>query len=259
MALKLKTEFLKQSRDGRSITLRDATGLFSLDNLGGYGVQNPGIESIISYYFIVSRFYGQEDFVLHIDGTNPRLPTPLQIANGKEVVLNTDLLESGDGLGSSFIFVDGILDVNMYVEFPGMNGVTITADTKAIYGGDFTEALKADAVLVNGVIYEIDRGVPLNGSTVLYVTEEFTESATSFTSLYRSNVKVLADAMSRDMHDYACKRLRNTPKSNEWIGVNTAASMRAAAYGFFNKENPDYTEANDLIVSNYKLIRKYSI
>lgn len=261
MALKVKESFISQSRDGRRITVQDSTGLQSTSNPDGYGGSNLTPQSILAYYFQVSKIYSGIDYVLKVDGSEELLPTPLQIAYGNTISLTTDLLSGGSIEGPTDIFWDGVLDMNMYVAFAGLTGVTITENTNYITGGDFTEALKGDAVVVNEVIYEIDKDFEYgtNGNTVLYIIGNFEDTATSFNTLYRANTKALLISMSENLHDYACKKLSRYLESKEWHKVNTAASFRRAAIGFFNKDVPDYAQANSLVSSNYELLKRYVI
>lgn len=262
MALETKIDFIEQDKSGRKVVVKDGTGFESAGRESGYGPGNGLPENILAYYFVVSRIFSRRDYTLKIDGTDPNLPTPTDLAYGQELELNTALFkyEDGDTLVHPMqIFCDGVLDLNMYVEFVGQSGVSIQKDTNFITGSNFSEAVKGDAVLVAGKIYQIDKSSYNNGSTVLYIIGAFEDSASSYNYLYRANVKVLLTAMSENLHSYACKLLSSNVENPDWNKINTAISFRRAALGFFNAGTPDYVEADDLIQCSFKILEKYTI
>ena len=266
MALEIKVSVLSQSRDGRSVTIKDSTGLQSNGRTTGYGPSTITPESILAYHISASKMFGSVDYWLKIDGSEPLLPTPTQIAYGTPLRLTTGLFEEETERGvtePSCIFNDGILDLNMYVETLGLTGLTIEKDTNYIIDSQnrLGPALEADAVIVNGTIYEINKDPEYfdNGNQILYVNGEFSEDATSFNILYRANTKALLTAMSEHYHAYGSVQLRNNTDSPEWVKINTAASFREAAKLLFTAEVPDYYQANELVQSNFKLLKRYAI
>lgn len=259
MALINKISFLSQDKSGREVVIKDTTGLESTGVTTGYGPTNGAVpQDIVAYYFTVSRMFDSIDHVFKLDGSIDTMPNPIDVAYGAPITLTTDLF-SDDKDEFPMIFKDGILDINMYVEFPGYESVEIAKDTNYIVGDDFSDAYKGDAIVVNEVIYQIDKSLDNNGYTVLYIVGEFEEDADSFGILHRANTKALLTSMSENYHDYACKMLKNSIDSPEWNKVNVAASFRRAALGLFRSEVPDYYAANDLIQSNVKLLKRFAI
>lgn len=258
--LDTKLQFINQDKSGRYITIRDATGLESNGVKTGYGPNNKDVSEIKAYYFSVSRIFDGVDDLYKFDGTEEYLPTIAEFATQeRDLMLTTNLFSEDSKKNFPEIFKDGIVDVNMYVEFAGLSGVIIKKGERYVYGGDFTDALNTDVIIVNEVIYDIDHSMNNNGGTVLYIIGEFLDDATSFNTAYRSDLKMLLTAMSRHYHDYACKVLSDSLNSPEWNKVNIASSFRLAAKGLFESDTPDYYAANDLIESNFKLLKKYTL
>lgn len=266
MALENKILFIGQSRKGREITIKDATGLQSNGRLTGYGSGTVTPEQILAYHVVLQKFNSPLKYSVKIDGSEPLLPTPEQIAYGTPLRLTTGLFEEETERGvtePSMLFWDGILDINMYAEFLGLTGLTIEKDTNYLIDDQnrLGPALEADAVIVNGTIYEINKDPEYfdNGNQILYVNGEFSEDATSFNILHRANTKALLTAMSEHYHAYGSVQLRNNTDSPEWVKINTAASFREAAKLLFTAEVPDYYQANELVQSNFKLLKRYAI
>lgn len=262
MALKTKIEFISQSRDGRYITVRDATGTVA-DDPTGYGPSTKSISDIKAHYLVVSRMSSMDDYVLKIDGSDPILPSNEFIALGNPFTLSTDLFKKGT-YGSSKIFFDGVLDVNMYVEFEGMSNIIGAKGDNFIElpSGDirnFQSIYDGDAICINDVIYQIDKNTDNHEYKILFIVGSLEDDATEFDYLYRANTKALLTSMGESLHNYACDRFRDNIESREWAFINTAASFRRAAWGFFTAEVPDYAKADDLAVSGMKLLRKYTI
>lgn len=259
MGLEIKQAFLGQDKSGRSIDIKDATGLESQGVVTGYGSSNGTPESILAYHIVASRMLDSISYYLKIDGTNEYLPKPVNLGYGHTLTLTTNLFKKTTSTGVMEpwgLFKDGVLDLSMYVEFIGQSGVVIQKGTNYITGGSFTRELKADAVIVDGKIYQIDKSMYSNGNTIIYVTGSFDVDATSFNILYRSNMKVLLQSITRNLHAYACKTMRDDIKSPEWNQINTALSFLRASEGFFKSE--DYSEANGLTTSSFLLLAKYA-
>lgn len=250
--LKTKLKFLHQDRSGREVVVQDSTGLVANGVIDGY--QN--INNILSYYFSASGLVKESEYLFKIDGSDTYLPSLTNIAQGLPLTLKTEMFDEGD---RSEIFKDGLLDLNMYVEFTGMTGVVIEKGTDYIVGGVFTEMYKADSVVINDVIYPIKKeSVNTNGDTVLYIIGEFEDNATSFTIAYRSNIKTLLTTMSEHYHAYACKYLSDSIDSPEWNKVNTATSFRESARILLNQTPPDFSAADDMVKASFKLLNKYA-
>lgn len=262
MALETKIKFLSSDKSGREIQIKDDTGLQSLGRENGYGSTTKPVADILAYHYVVSRMFESIDYSFVIDGEDPLLPSINQIAYGQTVTLRTDMFSSQGERGieePSEIFTDGVLSIDQYVEFAGLTDVTIEEGTNFIYGGNFAEAWKGDAIIVNDVIYQLDKNTDPNGNTVLYIVGEFEEDATSFNILYRGNTKALLTSMSEHLHDYACKKLMHAIDSPEWNKVNVAMAFRRSAYGLFHQDVPDYYSADGLIKSNFRLLKRYAL
>lgn len=266
MDLDVKIKFISQDKSGRSVLIKDDTGFKAYGRSRGY--DDGIISSIICYYITVSRMFDSVTYQMKLDNSNVYLPTVEQFARGYSLNLTPSIFSYEGERGSlepTTAFYDGILDLNMYVAFAGMSGVTIEKGTNFIYGPEgtsFTELLAADAVIVNDEIYMIDKGadVDTNGNTIIYILGQFKEDATSFNVAYRANLKILLTAVSENLHDYATALLSKSIEHPDWKKVNVAMAFRRAAFGFFRDEdNPDYAKADDLIESGYQLLKKFTI
>lgn len=262
--LKTKIKFIEQNRSGRSVVVRDSTGQESTGQVDGYGVNNKPITDILAHHFVVSRFSDRQEYSLRIDGSNPYLPTNKKIAEGTPITLSTGLFNENGIDGPHDIFKDGVLDINMYVEFKGLDDVSISKDTNYIIFTDiqsFVNIYQGDSIIVDDIIYQIDKSKDNNGRTVLYITGLFESDATSFNYLYRANVKSLLTSVSENLHAYASDVLNETQsiESREWNFINVSASFRTASRIFFTGEVPDYNKANDLAIQSYKLLKKYEV
>jgi hypothetical protein len=262
--LKTIVNFISQSRDGREVILRDGTGLESDGVTTGYGPTNGLPEDILAHYFVLSNIPKYNEYIVKVDGSDPLLPDNIQLANGDPISITTGLCADNGMNVPHDLFWDGVLNVDMYVEFLGLSGVVIGKGNNFVTfpPGDirtFEDAYNGDAIIVDGIIYQIDKSIDNNAFTVLYIIGEFESDQTSLNYLYRSNTKALLTSMGEALHSYACDRMRNNIESPEWLKINTAASFRRAAYGFFTAEVPDYVKANELAFSGMKMLKKYEI
>ena len=258
--LQVKIGEPKQSRDGRSLVVTDSTGLESLGRDTGYGPENKPFEDIVAHYFSISRYGDSNAYLFKLDGSDEYLPTSQELAQGYPLTLKTTMFNEGTDTSRSKIFTDGIVDVNMYVEFPGFADVVITKGGRSVTFsagnvGNFTPVLEADAIVVNDIIYQIDKSEDNNGATVFYVIGSFEESATSFGILYRSNVKVLLKSVADYLHSYGVKMLKNDIDSPFWDNVNTALSFMMSSVIWFEEE--DYAESHEEIVAANKLLIRF--
>lgn len=260
MPIETNVSVKSQSRDGRQIKIKDSTGLVSAGRVNGY--TEGDLTSILGYYYQVSRIFNTITYTLKIDGTDAYLPTPEQIAHGREFVLTTGLFKTQTAQGYEEpceIFADGILDVNQYSVFAGLTGVTILKDTNYIIGGNFKEALKADSVIVNDKIYSIDKSpnYAQQGYGRLFITGIFEEDATTFNVAYRAVTRVLLLAVSENINSYACKQLRTDIDHPDWRKIHTALAFREAAQILFTAEVPDPYGVEELVEGNCKLLKSF--
>lgn len=264
MALKTSIEILLQKRDGRSIIVKDDTGLVKFGRPNGY--TEGDINNILKYIYTVSRVFDSVTYKFIVDGSEELLPTPRQLAWGHKLELTTGLFKTDTERGvtePSEIFEDGLLNIDQYTVFRGQDNVVIGKGTNFIYGGDgvfFHEDLKADSIIVNNEIYQIDKSMFDNGGSIIYITGQFKDDSTVFDVAYRANAKAMLISMSENMHGYACSLLRNQLDHPDWQKINTAQAFRRAAQGFFSdQDSPDYAKADDLVQASYKLLSKFSI
>ncbi len=252
MALQVKLQFLGQNRSGREIQLKDATGLQSFGRATGYNSVQPG--NIKAYRLSFSRIGLAENFWTVIDGTNSKLPVPSKIAMGIPFNINSSLFQDSSGqqnLASS-IFSDGIVDINMYVQFEGMTDVVISKDTSFVTGGSFRTVYDSDSILVDGVVYELDKSKDHNGYTVLYIIGSFAADATSFDILYRANTKAFLVSVG----DYALQTSvanLGCGKSDTLDTICIAMANKEAADLFYKSE--EYSQADELLISRVKLLK----
>lgn len=259
--LKTNLKFISQSRDGRSVVLQDDTGNKS-SNPDGYGDDGLRPADVLSYYISVSRVFNNEVYVQKITGEDLGFPTLEQIANGAAFTITTGFMTEQTDSGiiePSYIFKDGVIDLNLYVAFSGYEGVVGNEGENFIIGADFEEAYKADSIVINDVIYDIDKSRDNNGYTVLYLLSELDEDITEFDILYRSNTKALLTSVSENIHAYACDKLSDQEGSTDWHNIFAAQSFREAAIEFFYQDVPDYYKANKLINSSSRLLKKFAI
>ena len=264
MALKTSVDILHQKRDGRSIIIKDSTGLVSFGKTSGY--TEGDINNILKYIYVVSRVFNSLSYKFVLDNTSDLLPSTTQMAWGHKLELRTNMFyddETPIEQTPTLCFNDGILDVNQYTVFRGQDNVVIEKGTNFIYGGDgvfFHEELKADSIIVNNEIYQIDKSMFDNGGSIIYITGQFKEDSTVFDVAYRANAKAMLISMSENMHGYACSLLRNQLDHPDWQKINTAQAFRRAAQGFFaDEDSPDYAKAEDLVKASYKLLSKFAI
>lgn len=258
MALKNAIKFISQSKSGREITIKDDTGLEVYGKLTGYGSTNGSITSIKAYHIILSRIDNNNDqAIIKIDNTNNKLPTISQLANGASLNLTSALLEDNGStkLLSSKMFNDGVVDINMYVQFEEITGLTITKGTNFIVGTIFTDTLKGDAILVNNIIYQIDKSKYTNGDSVLYIIGYFKDDSTKYSILYRANIKILLLATTDSMHAYVTKNIVNNKNISGNQSLSYGLCLKQAAISFFNDIPADYITANDMILLRYNILK----
>lgn len=260
MPIETNVSVKSQSRDGRQIRIKDSTGLVSAGRVNGY--TEGDLTSILGYYYQLSRVFNSIVYTLKIDGTDAYLPIPEQIARGREFALTTDLFKVSTEQGYEEpcdMFQDGILNLNQYSIFAGLTGVTILKDTNYIVGGNFQQALKADVVVVNDKIYSIDKSpnYAQQGYGRLFITGVFEEDATTFNVAYQANTKVLLLAVSENLSSYACKQLRTDIDHPDWRNIHTAIAFRESARLLFTADVPDIYAAEELVVANCKLLKKF--
>ncbi|AIM37367.1 hypothetical protein KO02_12195 [Sphingobacterium sp. ML3W] len=252
MALQVKLQFQGQDRSGREIVLKDATGHQSFGRVTGYSSVQPG--QIKAYHISFSRIDMVEKLWTLIDGTNSAVLVPSKIAMGIPFKITSSLFKDSTGFQdlASSIFSDGIVDINMYVQFDGLSGVVITKGASFVTGESFLSVYDADAILIDGVVYELDKNKDHNGYTVLYVLGSFDVDATSFDVLYRANDK----AFLRSEGDYQLqKAVAITGRCNA-LALDTicvAMANKEAAKLYYDAE--EYVKADELLVARCKLLK----
>jgi len=260
--LKTKLRFLSQDKSGRFIKVQDVTGLQSQGVIDGYGDPGLGVSDISCYYVSASKIFSNAVFVHKITGNEPGKPSLAEIASGAVFELDTSMFEEQkyDGVFIPIeIFKDGVLDLNLYACFAGYEDITGTKGDNFITGSDFEDAYKADSIVINDVIYDIDKSKDNNGYTVLYLLSDLEEDATEFDILYRSNIKALLKSVGENLNAYACNFLADKHSSSLWQNVFVAKCFRDAAVSFFNQNSPDYYKANSLLVGSSNLLKEFAV
>lgn len=254
MALKVKVAFVSQDKSGRRITLRDVTGFESSGSPDGYGPTNKENSDILSYIFSFSRIDSTDIQSFILDESDLELPSIEQASEGANIDVYSSFFNPNEDV-TSLMFRDGVVDINMYVRFVGLTGIVATAGVNFITGGDFTSVLEADAVYVNGQVYNIDK---LNSTSgMLYLDKDLLSNSTSFDLLYRSNIKALLLSVGDNLHQYATKKMVCSECAADWTRINMGLAYKEAAVLFFGDNPQDYSSANKLAVKRFYLLQRY--
>lgn len=237
MALKVKTEYVGIDKNGSNITVRDSTGIYSPNNLTGYGLPNIDVDDIIKFIFTLSSFSTEELYRLDITDVE-------DIVSGKEVLMNAEILA---GELNTLQFEDGVYDLNEYVIVNDDLEVAQAneGDTFIILSNSVTQEYlyKFDTVLDDtGKIFTIDKSKPFS-STMIYLTEELKSDVESFNLGYRANAKFLITrGFDYAMANQVCKPCsKNTSVDILYHKVMAEMSM----------ERGDYAAANKLISESF--------
>lgn len=241
MALKVKTEYKGIDKGGTTITVKDVTGLYSPDNLTGYGLPNLDLDDINSIIFTLSAFAKKDTYSLTF--TDDLSIT--DIVTGKEVTLTAENLAGKDHL---IMFEDGVYDLNEYVTVTDEYAID-EAKTGEIYI-KLVDTLPSEAYLnhfdsvvdQDGNIYQIDKTKPFN-SIIIPLTEELTEDVTDFYFAYRANDKFLNTRGFDYNIAYEASKCGCSCDS-ESIAVNLTVHKMMANIMF---ERGDYASTNKLI------------
>lgn len=121
---------------------------------------------------------------------NTKLPSFTDILSGKDIPINSYVLgitEVGGGLEA---FSDGILDINMYKIENILYTFPVVEGQNFIVGTGLDALYAYDEISVGAKRYTINKSLPHNGGTVLYLTKDIEESADDFKPVVQSNLKV---------------------------------------------------------------------
>lgn len=198
MALQLKPESVSIDKTGAIFYIKDATGVYSATNTGGYGFPNPEVGDIDRIIFTVSNFNSSDilsqTYVRVADPLHPEWltqPTINQITSGVTVELSSVTLT-----GSPFplLFSDGVEDLNMYTVMNAVkSGIVAQIGNPYVEGSNLDTFLIYDSIYLGNKLYDIDKTKTTSGGTVLFLIQELQDNGTQFQPAYRGNVKFIND------------------------------------------------------------------
>lgn len=261
MSLKKKLSLIEFDATGTIIKIKESTGLYdSTENPDGYGGPNISISDILKIIFTASRFNSEvvhsvvfarsfdPDYPLYI--TDPSID---QVANGASIQLNSIMLGMNEASEGLVPFRDSVWDINQYSVTEEVTGVVGNEGQPFITGNGFSEIIdNCDAILVDDMLYDIDKSKPSSGGTVIYLTEELQSSTVSFEPAYRANLKVLMDSQTQyGTRELAVKSARKNTSARETayeVIVHLSAAHDAMDCG-------SYDEANWNINESYRLVK----
>lgn len=260
MALDFKVELVGISDTGKTIAVRDVTGLYDpADNPGGWGTPNPEIGDIDFYLLSLSHFslpdvYWQRQVRVATEPNDQLTPSVPDIANGN--IVRMDSVKLGMSTDQK-TFNDGVYDINVYavldytITCTANNGATFLLPTNPI------DVSMYDVVYVDGKLYDLDHSKDTAGGTVIYVVQELKMASGTMTISpgFRANVKTMKDLGLR-----TC--IYNSTGNMYRVGCNKKCKQRmldVAIDQWFAElafEDEDYVAANELILSASKTCRK---
>lgn len=254
--LKENISVIGQDKSGRSLTLKNTTGLTINGRETGYGPGNGEIGDILGYILEFSRL--ESNLVSRIR-INPQTEYPVlnNVLNGYPFQVNSGMFEEQTESGAS-MFSDGVINVDSYSVWTGLSNVEIVKGESYIVGADFTEALKGNAIQVGDVIYQIDTTKSSVANQILYITGVFQEDATEFDILYQGNTKALLQAVTDNQHAYITAKVSDIPELQQKLftgKLNEALHYKIAAMGFV-KHCADWHKANSLIIAASRVLNK---
>lgn len=254
--LKENTSVIGQDKSGRSLTLKNTTGLTINGRETGYGPGNGEIPDVLEYILEFSRIESNKISRIRI---TPQTEYPVlnNVLNGYPFQVNSGMFEDQTDFGAS-MFSDGVINVDSYSVWAGLTGLEIIKGESYIVGANFAEALKGNAIQVNGVIYQIDTTRSSVANQILYIVGMFQEDATSFDILYQGNTKALLQAVTDNQHAYITAKVSDTPELQQKLftgRLTEALHYKIAAIGFV-KHCADWHKANDLVIAASRVLNK---
>lgn len=254
----LKAELVGISDTGKTISIKDSTGVYNaVSNPGGWNGPNTQVGDIELYLISLSHFslgevYWQRQVRVATQPNDQIYPEVNQIAGGEPV--NIDSIKLGIA-NTQTTFSDGVYDINLHAILDD----SITADGNK--GENFlvpsvpTDVSEYDVIYAGGVVYDIDKSKPTNNNTVIYLVQELQATVASVQVGYKANVKVMKDLGLR-----TC--LTNSTGNLGGCGCGSGGREKLldiAIDQWFSElafADGDYKTANDLVISAGMTCRK---
>lgn len=263
--LKPKIDIVKTDVMVRVLTLQDVTGAYDSEtNPNGYGYPNKSTSEVTAVLVrIKNPFDGHDEktvrFNSDFDPLHPEylvVPTANQIADGHVFDINSYVLGATKYDEGYKTFRDGVLDVDYYVAFENIT-VSGTKGNPFITGTGLHEVLaNFDSIIVGTSIYDLNKSMPTNGGTVLYLNKDLEENVTTVKVADKGNVKLYNKFRSKCILKRAghilssgySYRERMLEKENGVMKV--ATNMEAMDICW---ESEDYTAVNRLTNENLRI------
>lgn len=181
----------------RFVDIDSQSRIIKLQDVGKYiDILNTDVEAVIVEVDGKNHVRYNKEF----DPEHPDyivIPNATQIVDGKAFEIDSYKLGITDENESYESFRGGVLDINYYVitgsiELEGEKGdeYLIGEDLHLIYEN-------FDSIVAGGKIYKINKTIPTNAGTVLYLTKPLEEDVSEVEVAYRGNLKVKNDYDTR--------------------------------------------------------------
>lgn len=254
----LKAELVGISDTGKTISVKDSTGLYNaVSNPGGWNGPNTQVGDIELYLISLSHFsleevYWQRQVRVATEPNDQTSPGVNQIAGGESINIDSIKLGIADTQNT---FSDGVYDINLYAILDDAITVVGNEGETFLVPNVPTDVSEYDVVYVGGVVYDIDKSKPTNNNTVIYLVQELQAAVTSVQLGYKANVKALKDLGLRTCLTNSTGNLGGCGCGNKGreklldIAIDQWFSELAYAGG-------DYKTANDLVISAGMTCRK---
>jgi len=187
MALTTKLTVVSTSKDGKTITVKDTTGLYdATTNPGGYGAPNPSIPGLAKIEFYVESF-GSTTLTHKTEITETTSPDIATTAGGADTPLIPGLF--GENTPTAR-FEDGVLQVSM-ITLLSSRAMTGTAGTKEVAANALITL--GTGLFLNGVYYYIDQ-TKVNTTSLVYLTTPLLSNVTAGQPFYLATTYAFSNA-----------------------------------------------------------------
>jgi len=244
MALVVKNQFIKVSRDATQLFIKDITGIYNATlNLTGYGTPNLTSAQISKVLFTLSDYFTNTVYKY-------LYPNTTAVVAGEQLTITPQNL----GAPASYVFEDGAYDLNEYVV-----SVDLFNILAATAGGNIVQLNTAvtqsylhqfDSIVDNNNnIYNINKTGAFVG-TVINTVEPLIAGITTLQPVYRANLKFLnSTALNYDIARESASPIN--PKAGTSKAVIMTYNLIAGGIAF---DNGDYTTANKLVSQGFNSI-----
>jgi hypothetical protein len=187
MALQTKLSLVSLDKTAHNLIVKDSTGVYSVGNPTGYGSPNP---VDVARAFLTVRHFGSTT------SKSIELPNIDELLNGVNIPIDSGRLgitQAGQGIEA---FSDGILDLDYTVVLNNPIQVQGTAGNSYIVGTGLDALLSYEQISIAGELYTINKFIPTNNGTVLYLNSPLTFGTGTVVVLpvEVANLKVLVQA-----------------------------------------------------------------